>query len=165
MTCTHDDSSWCTAQCDVPTALERQTELDERNERNLNRWQCQRAWLDHLDPYERRFERDYCEPRCDVRNAELKQRWNQRIATRIVARGHGWITFLTTTLGRHEYRDCPILGRPTINVGEIDLGDVVLDWCEPSDPRERQRRGLSLGIGDAPGSARIVCGYEDRWNN
>lgn len=125
----------------------RYDEIAARNARNAQRYNTIRAWLTHTDEVRGN----------DPRSYQQRMAWETR--DEIVA-GDTLGTFVRRSydcgevhveVDNHEdawpYR---------VHLGEIDLGDVIFGWCEPCDLRERIHQGLTAGIGDAPGTARII---------
>lgn len=137
----HDEGMDCyTFGCSQPHT--RATEIEARNRRNRDLHTARVAWMDHLDPGH-----DPPDFRTEVQYAQGAELDRKRLAQR------AWFAF-----ERHDSTYARY-GR-IISCGVIDEGDVIFGWCEPRAILERIRQGLSAGIGDAPGSARVIpdCG-------
>lgn len=179
----------------------RQYQINARNQANLTRYHCARAWLDHNNE----------QPR-DFRTPEQRERWSRRRVVNHVrpydnSDGEDYFEYRWCTLKRQgnvtmvirQYATVDgrswmdLESRPVKRVGEIEaeytaacMGcgqviDPIWCWCgdrlnsyhehtpvpmgcdcyrvagEHCDNIERRiAHGLTAGIGDAPGTARVI---------
>ena len=137
MTCSHDDSSWCTDECTRPVTAteiaqrtERYNTLFARNLSNRERWTFLYVWMracSMLGQFP------------DIRDQATIDRYNDMMARRLLSvRTIGGYTFFVRAL-------------ELARLGVRNAYDAYV-----TQVNEQLAAGACLGIGDAPGTARVV---------